>query len=75
MVKRLCRIAVANDAVSLLSSLRCGIFLPNLSLSAPKKEHSGLLKKSVDVIEIEDEKALVLKDKVAKEEAWTGGNR
>ncbi|KXA99553.1 hypothetical protein AKJ40_02870 [candidate division MSBL1 archaeon SCGC-AAA259M10] len=37
------------------------------------KKHSHLLKKSVDVIEVGDEKALVLKDKVAKEEALDQG--
>ncbi len=37
------------------------------------EKHSDLLKKSVDVIEVEDEKALVLKHKVAKEEALNRG--
>ncbi|KXB05604.1 hypothetical protein AKJ50_00530, partial [candidate division MSBL1 archaeon SCGC-AAA382A13] len=37
------------------------------------EKHADLLKKSVDVIELGDEKALMLKDKVAKEEALDRG--
>ncbi|KXA95998.1 hypothetical protein AKJ37_06335 [candidate division MSBL1 archaeon SCGC-AAA259I09] len=48
--------------------------IPDYTVVIGKYEkHADLLKKSVDVIEVGDKKALVLKDKVAKEEALDRG--
>jgi len=48
--------------------------IPDYTVVIDKYEkHSDLLKKSVDVIELGDEKALVVKDGVAREEALDRG--